>query len=259
MKSSSEAPEKTQMDQGNELCEPDPPLDPPLDASLEPAADRAEGADEASGLDVLAATIDRVADDLPRRFESLDGPIERLYEDSLEPNSGFFGTRGRGSGSRNGRALAAGFLLGTLILPLSWLWSTGLEEPPEPGGVATLEWLSSGRQGARGSDEPVATVSPSSSGPTVLMVDVPQAVRVGLRAGARLQLKRIGAGEEHTVVDQTIAAQAWAASLERSDGLPVWLDQDVLLPGSYGLTLGPSADASEPLLVLEFRVPEPAE
>ncbi len=256
MKSSSEAPEKAQMDQSNELCEPDPPPEPPLD----PRADRGEGdAEEASGLDVLAATIDRVADDLPRRFETLDGPIERLYEDSFEPTPEFFGMRGKSSGFRHGRALAAGFLLGILILPLSWLWSGDPDQSPESGGVAALEWLSPGRQGARGADEPEAIVSPSSSGPTVLMVDVPGEVRVALQSGARIRLKRLGAGEGLTVVDQTIAPQAWKASLERSDGLPVWLDQDVLLPGSYGLTLGHSAAGSEPLLILEFRVPEPAE
>lgn len=207
-----------------------------------------------SGLDLLASTLDQVADDLPRRFDF----------EGHEPRQAMGDAATRTRRASNWRALAAGFFLGALALPIYLVWSGGAEPQPEAGGVAVVEWLSPARQGARGSGEPVSSLIPHHDGPTVLMIDVPRTARTALRDGARLELVRRQAETERVVVSRSLGSAEWISSLERSDGLPIWLAPETLRPGSYRLALWPLAEesvgtAGASAMSLSFRVPEPEE
>ena len=195
------------------------------------------------GLDLLAAAVDRVADDLPGGFRAPDDePIPFRPPVSTPARRPAWG------------ALAASLIALVLAYPAYLGW-TGRSEPAPVGGPVPLTWLSAPRDGARSAEAAAIRLELPKKGPLVWWIDVPHGARSTLSAGVLVELERLDEGTAESVLEVTVEADAWAAYLERSDGLPLWLDAESLRPGDYRLRLRPASDPNaEPSLDWQLRL-----
>jgi len=195
------------------------------------------------GLDLLAAAVDRVADDLPGGFRAPnDGPMPFRPPVSTPARRPAWG------------ALAASLIALVLAYPayLGWVGRSG---PTPVGGPVPLAWLSAPRDGARSAETATIRLELPKEGPLVWWIDVPHGARSTLSAGVLVELERLDEDVAESVLQLTVEADAWADYLESSDGLPLWLDAEALRPGDYRLRLRPTSDPSaEPSLDWQLRL-----
>lgn len=182
------------------------------------------------GLDLLAATIDDVAEQLPPSNLVSFPPLHSSVEDPQR------GTHWRGI------ALAASLAMVFLTWPayLGWVRLPEVEQQlatarslaPSTGPVE-LTWLSPPRQGGRSTDlQPVVQVEKPSSGTVVWLLELPMAMRDRLTAGARIELHQEASGQ---VEEWQLSGDQLAHQLLAHDGVPLLLTPSELVLGNYQL------------------------